>query len=376
MNTQEDKKWLTEAVRLAKKHAAHISHGACCGAVLVRDGKVIGRGVYIVEGGLHAEARALAMAGGRAHGATLYVTLEPCSWFPGKRTGSCSHALIHAGIRRVVYAVADPHPRVRGDEVLRAAGVVVEQQATPGADKILARYRARIQERFQNKRPHVLMKTAMSLDGKIANPDRSPLLLSSSHDAEAVDELRAAHDAILVGGTTLLRDDPRLVVQSALLQNKRRKQGLAEQPAKVAVVEVAKLKSSSRFLSMGTGEKIIFTTFHTPTEYLGRLQQQASVYATPGSAVPLGEAMRMLGAHHGIRRLLLEGGGALNAAMIAAGLVDEVRVSIAPTIVGGHDTPTLVDGLGLRLPARPKLKLVKQERLGNNVVLWYAVQHR
>lgn len=376
MSQQEDKKWLTEALHLAQMHAKKIQHGACCGAVVVRDGKIVGRGGYSAEGGPHAEARALTHAGAKARGATMYITLEPCSWFLGKRTPSCAHAIIQSGIARVVYASADPHPRVRGKEVLQAAGVRIDQVHLPAADVVLAPFRKRIAERFQNKRPFILLKTAMSLDGKIANPDRSPLLLSSGQDADAVDALRASVDAILVGGTTLLREDPRLLIRSQRLIEQRRKRGMPEQPAKVAVVESAKLKRTSRFLTLGPGEKIIFTTFHTPTEYLGRLQQVASVYASSGARVPLAEAMRMLSAQHGIRRLMVEGGGEMNAALLALGLVDEIRVSIAPTIVGGHDTPTLVDGLGMRLPVRPKLELVKQERLGHNVVLTYTVHHR
>lgn len=371
--TKEDRTFLAEALRLAKPHAARIIHGAPAGAVLVRDGRVIGRGAYTPGSAQHAEVKALAQAGRRAMGATLYVTLEPCTWFPGKRTGSCSHALIHAGIARVVYGLRDPHPRIRGAEALAAAGVRAQQGTAAGVALLYARYVRRVAERFQNRRPFVLMKTAMSADGKIGSPRHGAVQLSNAQDAAVVDRLRAESDAILVGGTTLIHDDPRLVVRSAALQRERERRGRPPQPAKVAIADVAKISPRSRFLTMGTGEKIIFTTFKTPVTDLGKLQRVATVYATPGPRVDLAEAMRVLGAQHGIRRLLLEGGGTLNAAMLAAGLVDEIRTAIAPVVIGGVQTPTLVDGMGFREERRPRLRVKKREVLGDMTVVWYDV---
>lgn len=371
--TKEDRKFLAEALRLAKPYASRIAHGAPTGAVVVRDGRVLGRGAYTPGSLQHAEVKALVQAGRRAMGATLYATLEPCTWFPGKRTGSCSHALIHAGIDRVVFGTRDPHPRVRGRETLAAAGIRVEQGSVPGLAPLYARFTRRMAEQFQNRRPHVLMKTAMSADGKIGSPRHTAVLLSNAQDATAVDRLRAASDAILVGGTTLVHDDPRLVVRSAALQRERERRGVPGQPAKVAIADVAKISPRSRFLTMGTGEKIIFTTFKTPVTDLGKLQRIATVYATPGPRVDLAEAMRVLSAQHGIRRVLLEGGGTLNAAMLAAGLVDEIRTAIAPVIIGGVQTPSLVDGMGFLDERRPRLRARKREVLGDMTVLWYDV---
>ncbi len=371
---KEDAAFLKEALRLAAPHARRLPFGAPAGAVLVRDGQVVGRGAYTQAGGPHAEVKALAQAGRRAAGATLYVTLEPCTWFPGKHTGSCSHALIHAGVSRVVFGLRDPHPRVRGLETLRAAGIRAEEGNVPGLTRLYAASVKRMRERYANRRPYVLMKTAMSADGKIGSPRHTAVRLSNVPDAAAVDRLRAESDAILVGGTTVVRDDPRLVVRSAALQRERRRRGLPAQPAKVAVVDVAKLAPRSRFLTMGTGEKIVFTTFRTPVTDLGRLQRIATVYATPGPRVDLAEAMRILGAQHGIRRLLLEGGGTLNAAMLAAGLVDGIRTAIAPIVIGGMQSPTLVDGQGFADARRPTLRVIKRETLGDMTVIWYSVR--
>ncbi len=371
--TKEDKKFLAEALRLAKPYAARIVHGAPTGAVVVRDGRIVGRGTYTPSSLQHAEVKALVQAGRRAMGATIYVTLEPCTWFPSKRSGSCSHALIHAGITRVVFGSRDPHPRVRGLETLRAAGIRVEQGSIAGIAPLYARFARRMAEQFQNRRPHVLMKTAISADGKIGSPRHTAVQLSNAQDAAAVDRLRAESDAILIGGTTLIHDDPQLIVRSAALQRARARRGLPAQPAKVAIADVAKISPRSRFLTRGTGEKIIFTTFKTPVTDLGKLQRVATVYATPGPRVDLAEAMRVLGAQHGIRRLLLEGGGTLNAAMLAAGLVDEIRTAIAPLVIGGAQSPTLVDGLGFPDARRPKLRVTKRETLGDMTVVWYDV---
>ncbi|TAK05719.1 bifunctional diaminohydroxyphosphoribosylaminopyrimidine deaminase/5-amino-6-(5-phosphoribosylamino)uracil reductase RibD [Patescibacteria group bacterium] len=371
--TQEDRKHLAEALRLAKPYASRIAHGAPTGAVVVRDGRVVGRGTYTPSSLRHAEVKALVQAGRRARGATLYVTLEPCTWFPGKRTGSCSHALMQAGITRVVFGTRDPHPRVRGRETLAAAGVRVEQGSIAGISPLYARFTRRMAEQFQNRRPQVLMKTAMSADGKIGSPRHTAVQLSNARDAAAVDRLRAGSDAILIGGTTLVHDDPRLTVRSAALQRERQRRGLAAQPAKVAVADIAKISPRSRFLTAGAGEKIIFTTFKTPVADLGKLQRVATVYTTPGPRVDLAEAMRVLGAQHGIRRVLLEGGGTLNAAMLAAGLVDEIRTAISPVIIGGMQSPTLVDGRGFPDERRPKLHVKKREALGDMTILWYDV---
>lgn len=371
--TREDKTYLAEAVRLARPYTTRIPHGAPAGAVVVRDGRVLGRGAATPGNPQHAEVKALVQAGRRAMGATVYTTLEPCTWFPGKHTGSCSHALIHAGIDRVVFGASDPHPRVRGKETLAAAGIRVEQGSVAGISSLYARYARVIAERFQNRRPHVLMKTAMSADGKIGSPRHTAVQLSNAQDAAAVDHLRAESDAILIGGTTLVHDDPRLVVRSAALQRERERRGLPAQPAKVAIADVAKISPRSRFLTMGTGEKIIFTTFKTPVTDLGTLQRIASVYVTPGPRVDLAEAMRVLSAQHGIRRVLLEGGATLNAAMLAVGLVDEIRTAIAPVIIGGMQSPTLVDGQGFPEERRPKLRVTKREVMGEMTVLWYDV---
>ncbi|MEK7073204.1 MAG: bifunctional diaminohydroxyphosphoribosylaminopyrimidine deaminase/5-amino-6-(5-phosphoribosylamino)uracil reductase RibD [Patescibacteria group bacterium] len=371
--TREDKTYLAEAVRLARPYVARIPHGAPAGAVVVRDGRIIGRGTFTPGSSQHAEIKALVQAGRRAAGATVYMTLESCTWFPGKHTGSCSHVLIHAGINRVVFGIRDPHPRIRGWETLRAAGIRVEQGSVAGLASLYTRYARRIAERFQNRRPHVLMKTAMSVDGKIGSPRHTSVQFSNAQDAAVVDRLRAENDAILIGGTTLVHDDPRLVVRSSALQREREHRGLPAQPAKVAIADIAKISPRSRFLTMGTGEKIIFTTFKTPVTDLGKLQRIASVYVTPGPRVDLAEAMRVLSAQHGIRRVLLEGGGTLNAAMLAVGLVDEMRIAIAPVIIGGVQSPTLVDGMGFPEDRRPKLRVKKQEALGNMTVVWYDV---
>src|SRR6266481_9304566 len=218
--------FLREALDLARRGKGQTSPNPAVGAVLVRDGEVVGRGFHTYGGLKHAEILALDEAGARARGATLYINLEPCSH--QGRTGPCADALIAAGIHRVVAGVADPNPLVSGQGFarLRAAGVVV-------ASGLLADECLRINDSFANyirrRRPLVTLKTAMTLDGKIAPPpgeSGNPTALGSasvsggwitSEVARAhVQELRHQHDAIMVGVGTIIADDPLLTDRSGL----------------------------------------------------------------------------------------------------------------------------------------------------------------
>jgi len=218
----------------------------------------------------------------------------------------------------------------------------------------------------------IILNVAMTLDGKIDNIARQGASISSEDDWERVDQLRAAQDAVMVGGRTLLDDDPRLLVKSAALRAKRVASGLSPNPAKVGIVSNATLSVKSRFMTAGEGSIIILTSQKTSATQLTALRNAgAKVFVLGEKRVNLVAAKETL-AEQGIERVLVEGGGSLNAALLAEGLVDEVQVYIAPLIFGGATAPTLADGKGI--PSGINLVMVSVEKLeGGGVLLKYQV---
>jgi 2,5-diamino-6-(ribosylamino)-4(3H)-pyrimidinone 5'-phosphate reductase len=218
----------------------------------------------------------------------------------------------------------------------------------------------------------VTVNIAMTLDGKIDNVTRQGAKISSDADWERVDRLRAAHDSILVGGNTLLAEDPRLTVKSAALRDERIARGLAPDPAKIGIVSVSALTAKSRFLTDGGGEVFLFTTERTSPEQLTLLRDaRAKVSVFGKTRVDLVAAFDLL-AEHGIETVMVEGGGGIIAALLEEGLVDEIHVYIAPLIFGGATAPTFADGEGLLTGI--KLNLLDVEELGDGgIVLKYRV---
>jgi 2,5-diamino-6-(ribosylamino)-4(3H)-pyrimidinone 5'-phosphate reductase len=213
----------------------------------------------------------------------------------------------------------------------------------------------------------VTVNVAMTLDGKIDTVARKGTKISSAEDWERVDRLRAAHDAILVGGNTLLAEDPRLTVKSEALRADRIARGLAPVPAKVGIVSQSALSANSQFLTDGGGEVFVFTTERTSAGQIALLRDaSAQVFVLGKTRVNLPAVFDVLAAH-GIRSVLVEGGGRMIAALLAAGLVDEIHVYIAPLIFGGATAPTLADGEGGL--AGIKLALLDVGRLQDGGVL-------
>ncbi len=283
------------------------------GAVLVRDGEVVGEGWYAGRGSPHAEVAALAAAAERARGATLYVSLEPCSHHG--TTPPCVETVVKAGVARVVAAVGDPNPKVdgRGFERLRAAGVEVE---------VADLWAARVQNEawrvwIAQRRPFVTYKVAMTLDGRVTVPGSR--WVSSEASRRRVHELRASVEAVAVGMGTVRADDPALTARDV---------GAASQP---------------RRLAFGRG----------PLPWGSELELRSG---------PLEEEMRALAAD-GVRSLLLEGGPTLAASFLAADLVDKLLVFVAPTLAGEGAGP--VAGL----PEPRALSRLTFELVGGDVLL-------
>ncbi len=207
-------------------------------------------------------------------------------------------------------------------------------------------------------RPYVIVNVAMSLDGKIDTAARKGATLSSPADKARVDRLRASVDAVLVGGRTLLEEDPQLTIKSAELRTERLARGLPENPAKVALVSVADIDPRGAFMNTGPARKLIYTTARTQPRLISRLRTAgAEVHVLDGERPDLPEVLASL--HRlGINRLLVEGGGTLLAEFFRLGLVDEVSVYVAARIFGGASAPTLADGAGWPLDQAPRLRLV------------------
>ena len=225
-------------------------------------------------------------------------------------------------------------------------------------------------------RPHVIINAAMTADGKTDTIARRGAAISSSQDMARVDQMRAASDAIMVGGRTLLDEDPRLTIKSAELRAERRARGLSENPIKVGVVTRAELKLDSRFLSYGPARILIFTTNQTASTQIEKLRERGvEVIVFDEPHVNLQSTMEFL-AHNGVAQLMVEGGGTLNAELLRLKLVDEIYLYVAPLILGGSTAPTFVDGDGwMRDQAIPlRLTDIKQDTVGG-VLLHYDVQY-
>ncbi|NJD58616.1 MAG: 2,5-diamino-6-(ribosylamino)-4(3H)-pyrimidinone 5'-phosphate reductase [Anaerolineales bacterium] len=221
-------------------------------------------------------------------------------------------------------------------------------------------------------RPYVILNVAVTADGKTDTYKREAASISSTEDMHRVDQLRASVDAILVGGRTLMENDPRLTIKSAELQEQRIRQGLTPNPTKIGVITQAELAPGCRFLIFGPAEKMIFTTRQTSQEQINGLEKLgASVFIMGDERVDLIEMMHQLW-QAGIRRVLVEGGGTLNSELLRLQLVDKINIYLAPMIFGGKTAPTFVDGLGFNSEEAVRLKLSGIEQLtGDGIVLHY-----
>ena len=228
------------------------------------------------------------------------------------------------------------------------------------------------------KRPYVRINVAMTADGKIDSVGRRGASISSDADWARVDEMRADSDAVVVGGRTLLGDDPHLNVKSPELRAARQARGLPENPAKVGVVSIAELRLDSRFLTSGPARRLIYTTSRTAPEHIARLTAAgAEVFILGGGQVDLRAAMASL-LELGMRQVMVEGGGTLIAEVLRLDLADELTIYLAPRIFGGASAPTLADGPGFAPDGAPRLVLDSHEVLDpqGGLLLHYRIQHK
>jgi diaminohydroxyphosphoribosylaminopyrimidine deaminase / 5-amino-6-(5-phosphoribosylamino)uracil reductase len=363
-------RFMRQALRLAERGYGSASPNPMVGAVLVKSGRVIGRGWHKEAGGPHAEIAALQDAEDRGtdpRGATLYVTLEPCSTHG--RTPPCTDAIRAAGIRRLVAAATDPNPAHTGRAfgLLRRAGIDV-------IDGVLAEVATRLNEAFNHWivhcTPFVTVKAAMSLDGKIATRTGESKWITSPASRGRAMKLRQGADAILVGVNTVLRDDPALTV---------RLPGVSKVLHRVVLDSRARTPLTSQ---MVTDEYAKFTTVvvgrDAPARQVAALERRVRIWRAPQSKgrIDIRWVLEKLGQEE-ITSLLVEGGGEVNAGFILGSFAHRVALFYAPMIIGGAEAPRAVAGNGI-LDATKGLRLadVEWERLGPDLLLTARLQNQ
>jgi diaminohydroxyphosphoribosylaminopyrimidine deaminase/5-amino-6-(5-phosphoribosylamino)uracil reductase len=310
------------------------------GAVVVRNGRVVGAAFHRRAGGRHAEVLALRQAGARAQGSTLYVTLEPCCHL-AKLTPPCVPLIQKSGVRRVVIATRDPNPKVHGSGIaaLRHAGIDVKLgvgQAEAAA--LIEPFRTRI----TLGRPFVMVKIAATLDGKIATARRESRWITGKAARSAVQRLRASADGVLVGIGTVLADDPSLTVRTP---------GHAARPVRIILDPRLRIPLHATVLNDRLAPTLVVTTSGSPQSARLNLERKgAEVLVLPEHAgrIDWKTLLEELG-RRGMNSLLIEGGAEVNASALRSGAVDRVIVFLAPKLMGGHDA---VSAIGGRSPER------------------------
>jgi diaminohydroxyphosphoribosylaminopyrimidine deaminase/5-amino-6-(5-phosphoribosylamino)uracil reductase len=349
----DDARSMQLAFTLGRRGLGNTWPNPAVGAVIVKDGVIIGRGWTQPGGRPHAEVEALRQAKKAAQGATMYVTLEPCS-HQGK-SPPCADAIIKAGITRVVSALEDPNPEVagQGHEKLRAKGIAVEVGL--GADEARRAHAGHIM-RVTNKRPHVLLKLAVSADGKAGLAGRKPAAITGEDAWTRVFQMRAASDAILVGIGTILSDNPQLTC---------RLPGMDERsPVRVVLDATLKLPlSTSVVATVRDTPTWVFTSGKPSAIAEEILQQKGCKVFRVGDAqgqLDLEEVLKVL-AEQGITRLMVEGGPKVAGAIAAANLVDELALLRGEKSIGETGIDPLenmpIDGLTGQLHSRGREKL-------------------
>jgi diaminohydroxyphosphoribosylaminopyrimidine deaminase/5-amino-6-(5-phosphoribosylamino)uracil reductase len=331
------------------------------GAVVVRDGCVVGEGFHPAAGQPHAEIFALRAAGGLARGADLYVTLEPCCHHG--RTGPCSDAIIEAGIRRVYVGVVDPNPRVAGGGIRRMqeAGVEVFCGIREAECRRLI---SPFAKHVRTGLPFVILKSAITLDGKTATSTGHSQWITNAASRAEVHCLRDRVDAIMVGIGTVLQDDPRLTT--------RLPEG-GRDPERIVVDSCLRMPESAAMLQLeSAAATVIATTDRAPSDKVARLREQGvEVLVLPerDGRVDLHALLGALG-HRGLQSVLLEGGAGLNAGFWSAGLVDRVMIFIAPKIIGGDDGHGIFAGPGVTsLTEAAVLQDVRVRQFGEDILV-------
>jgi diaminohydroxyphosphoribosylaminopyrimidine deaminase/5-amino-6-(5-phosphoribosylamino)uracil reductase len=359
---KQDERFMRRALALARRGLGKTSPNPAVGAVLVRKGRVVGEGWHKRAGGPHAEV--FALRGVNARGATLYLTLEPCSTWG--RTPPCTEAIVAAGVKRVVVAARDPNPKHngRGLKVLRDTGIRVEAG-------LLAGEAAGMNEGFNRwittGMPLVIAKAGMSLDGKIATRTGDAKWITGEAARREGHRLRARVDAILVGTNTVVRDDPELTVRHGVR---------GQQPWRVVIDARGRVSRTAKvFRDEQRRRTLVLTTGLASAawrRYLSRMSVEAIVLPHKSGRVDLRAALKALG-RRDITSVLVEGGGELLGSLFDARLVDRVALFYAPMVIGGRGAVAAVAGDGVaRIGNAVRLRDCRWRRVGKDEMLLEA----
>ncbi len=360
-----DHTWMHRALDLSSQAIGRVSPNPGVGAVIVQDGQIVGQGHTEPPGQRHAEIVALDQAGKLASGATMYVTLEPCSHHG--RTPPCLDAILDAGIARVVIAVRDPNPLVNGRSIAALQEAGVEVEVGTGASEAI-RINAGFFRRLQTGRPEIHAKYAMSLDGKIATHTGHARWITGPEAREQAHLIRDRSDAILVGIGTVLADDPMLTTR---IDDVLAGFGGPSHPVRVVVDSQARTPITAAMLRSETpGQTIIAVSELAPANRISELRDTgADILTLPdiNGRVNLDALMLSLG-ERGINALMVEGGAQIIGSLADEGLIDRVTAFIAPVLLGGDGAPSPIGGSGVA-QADHGLRLVEPafEQIGDDI---------
>lgn len=342
MQTHET--WMRLAWELAKAATGQTGSNPMVGAVVVKDGRMVGMGAHLQAGTAHAEVHALQMAGEKAHGGTIYVTLEPCNHY-GK-TPPCTEAILQAGIQHVVIGSLDPDPQVSGQGIarLQSAGIEV---ITDVLEQLCLQMNEAYFHHRQTGLPFVTLKTATTLDGKTATYTGDSRWITNQTSRAQVHKMRHQYQAILVGSGTALADDPQLTA---------RLQAGANQPLRILVDSHLRIPLSANLIDISQAETWIFTTKQAMNTSKATQLQQKGIQVIPcgsDAKVDLQKVLQVLG-KAGILSVLVEGGSEINAAFLALNQVQKVVAFIAPKLLGGQMSLTSFSGESPQLMTEAK----------------------
>ncbi|MGM0502839.1 MAG: bifunctional diaminohydroxyphosphoribosylaminopyrimidine deaminase/5-amino-6-(5-phosphoribosylamino)uracil reductase RibD, partial [Bacillota bacterium] len=356
-----DKDYMKRALELASQAKGDTSPNPLVGAVIVKDGKIIGQGYHHYAGGNHAEINALNQAGEKAEGATLYVNLEPCTHF-GK-TPPCSDAIVESGLARVVIAMEDPNPKIAGAgiEKLKNAGIEVEVGILEEEAKVLNEVFIKY---ITTDKPFVILKNAMTLDGKIATKTGDSKWISGAQSRDLVHQLRDQVDAILVGIGTVLADNPRLTT--------RLPEGAGSDPIRIVLDSELKIPVDSNLVVQESNAETIVVTNRNSNQSKkeGLISKGVKIIEVGNSSrIDLHKLMVEL-AHEEITSVLVEGGSEINSSFWEAELVDKLYLFIAAKIIGGADAVPVVGGTGVE-KIKKGINIVDKEikELGDDLLI-------
>ncbi|MFI5304146.1 MAG: bifunctional diaminohydroxyphosphoribosylaminopyrimidine deaminase/5-amino-6-(5-phosphoribosylamino)uracil reductase RibD [Nitrospiria bacterium] len=358
-----DERIMKKVLQLARKGMGSVSPNPMVGAIITRNGKIVGRGYHQMAGLPHAEVNAIEQAGSKTQGGTLYLNLEPCC-HSDKRTPPCTEAIIKSGIKKVIFSIRDPNPKVNGKGlfILRKSGIKVQEGVLKEEAEVLNEIFLRF---IKTDFPFIALKVAATLDGKIANRLGLSKWITGEKSRQFAHRLRNQYDAILVGKGTVLADDPELTTR--LPSRKQRN------PIRIIVDEDLALPLKSRVFVLRPGDRVLIATSKTSDKGKKLLLEQKGIkvlkISKENNGISLVSLFRTLG-KMGISSVLIEGGSRINASAVQGNLVDKVYYILALKIMGGTDSISAIGGDSpSSLSNLPNLKKEKIRKLGNDLLI-------